>query len=531
MAAARAASRRVERPRRRGQARVRARRLQRAARQGDEADHRRRAHPRDAADDQAPDRARRADRARLAPRPARGKVKPELSLEPVARAARRAARRRRRARRRAASATARARSSRDLRDGQIALLENLRFHPGEEANDEAFARSSRRTATSTSTTRSAPRTARTRRPRAWSKFVAREGRGLRDGEGDRVPVAPARRTSTARTSPCSAARRSPTRSRCSSAARARRRDRDRRRDGEHVPRGAGQERRQVARSRATSCRSRATSCARPREEESRCTCRPTSSCGTGLDDDEADRGVASISISDHQMALDIGPGTIELFRRVLAEARTVFWNGPMGVFEKPQFASGTFAVAKALADNKLALTVVGGGDSAAAIAQAGVADKVSHISTGGGASLEFIQGMTCPASRRSRQPPSRSARALVGARSSSEIAAAFASRARARPPAPRRRACPHRAARAPVRSAAATAPGCRRSRPRRWRSPGARWLSASGHAASASASSARVVRVAGKVGDRFARSSAITVSSWRARRRSAPPRSGCRRSR
>jgi phosphoglycerate kinase len=117
--------------------------------------------------------------------------------------------------------------------------------------------------------------------------------------------------------------------------------------------------------------------------------------GTGLDDTNV-QTVRVDHISEHQMALDIGPGSIELFRRLLTDARTVFWNGPMGVFEKPQWANGTVAVAKALADNKLALTVVGGGDSAAAIAQAGLADKVSHVSTGGGASLEFVQGVDLP---------------------------------------------------------------------------------------------------------------------------------------
>lgn len=117
--------------------------------------------------------------------------------------------------------------------------------------------------------------------------------------------------------------------------------------------------------------------------------------GTGLDAAQASY-VGVDEIGQGQMALDIGPASTERFRRILSEARTVFWNGPMGVFEKPQWAVGTIAVAKALAENRLALTVVGGGDSAAAIAQAGLADKVSHVSTGGGASLEFVQGLELP---------------------------------------------------------------------------------------------------------------------------------------
>ncbi|MGE0550002.1 MAG: phosphoglycerate kinase [Kofleriaceae bacterium] len=114
-------------------------------------------------------------------------------------------------------------------------------------------------------------------------------------------------------------------------------------------------------------------------------------------DDEAGATISSIdAIGSSVMALDIGPATVESYRKVLGAARTVFWNGPMGVFEKPKFAAGTFAVARALAENKLALTVVGGGDSAAAIAQSGLADKISHVSTGGGASLEFVQGLDLP---------------------------------------------------------------------------------------------------------------------------------------
>ena len=115
-----------------------------------------------------------------------------------------------------------------------------------------------------------------------------------------------------------------------------------------------------------------------------------------LDDEAGAKVVAIEAIPAEGMALDIGPATVENYKKVVAAARTVFWNGPMGVFEKPKFAAGTNAIARALADNKLALSVVGGGDSAAAIAQAGLADKVSHVSTGGGASLEFVQGLDLP---------------------------------------------------------------------------------------------------------------------------------------
>ncbi len=97
-----------------------------------------------------------------------------------------------------------------------------------------------------------------------------------------------------------------------------------------------------------------------------------------------------------KMALDIGPETMELFREEIANAATVIWNGPMGVAELAPFAHGTNAIAKALAHNPTATTIVGGGDSVAAIQNSGYADRVSHISTGGGASLEFLEGKTLP---------------------------------------------------------------------------------------------------------------------------------------
>jgi phosphoglycerate kinase len=116
---------------------------------------------------------------------------------------------------------------------------------------------------------------------------------------------------------------------------------------------------------------------------------------------KADTATQTVSVSatpDGWMGLDIGPKTIEAYRQKIAAAKTIVWNGPMGVFEMPAFAKGTLEVAKAVAaaTGSGAISIVGGGDSVAAIHQSGVADKISHISTGGGASLEFLGGRKLP---------------------------------------------------------------------------------------------------------------------------------------
>ncbi len=113
-------------------------------------------------------------------------------------------------------------------------------------------------------------------------------------------------------------------------------------------------------------------------------------------DDETGSVVASSEVPADLMALDIGPEATASFSTTAKNARTLFWNGPMGVFEKPAFSEGTFGVAKAVASNQFGYTVVGGGDSAAAVHQAGIASSIGHVSTGGGAALEFIQGIILP---------------------------------------------------------------------------------------------------------------------------------------
>jgi phosphoglycerate kinase len=114
-----------------------------------------------------------------------------------------------------------------------------------------------------------------------------------------------------------------------------------------------------------------------------------------FDADAAHKTMPVGPIPDGWRILDIGPETIDHYSKIVRDAKTVVWNGPMGVFEFPEFAKGTFAIAQAAAESG-AVTIVGGGESVAAVKQSGLGDKITHISTGGGASLEMLEGLTLP---------------------------------------------------------------------------------------------------------------------------------------
>ncbi|CAM9532845.1 unnamed protein product, partial [Choristocarpus tenellus] len=116
-------------------------------------------------------------------------------------------------------------------------------------------------------------------------------------------------------------------------------------------------------------------------------------------DPEAEAKTVEVdAIPEEWMGLDVGPKTVSTFQAALAPCKTIVWNGPMGVFEFDKFAAGTLAVAECLADltGKGSITIIGGGDSVAAVEKAGLADQMSHISTGGGASLELLEGKALP---------------------------------------------------------------------------------------------------------------------------------------
>src|SRR6202008_2202010 len=112
--------------------------------------------------------------------------------------------------------------------------------------------------------------------------------------------------------------------------------------------------------------------------------------------ESTDSEIVSVEATpENRMGLDIGPETIRRYSDIIRRAKTIVWNGPMGVFENPKFAEGTFAIARAVTEAN-AFSIVGGGDSAAAVAQSGMESKITHISTGGGASLEFLSGQKLP---------------------------------------------------------------------------------------------------------------------------------------
>jgi phosphoglycerate kinase len=282
----------------------------------------------------------------------------------------------------------------DLRDGQVALLENLRFHPGEEANDDAFARALASYADVY--VNDAFGTA--HRAHASTvgmiKYVADKGAGflmLKEieflsrllGAVDKPYIAV---IGGAKVSDKIAVLESLSGRVDKMLVGGAMANTFLKAQGQKVGKSKVEEDKlALARSFLKKCDERGVPVLLPRDVIA----------ASGLDATEG-RTTALADLGADEMALDIGPETVRGFADELATARTIFWNGPMGVFEKPAFAQGTFGVAKAVAHNRRALSVVGGGDSVAAVEQAGVSGEISHLSTGGGASLEFVEGKTLP---------------------------------------------------------------------------------------------------------------------------------------
>src|SRR5215468_2184202 len=282
----------------------------------------------------------------------------------------------------------------DLRDGQVALLENLRFHPGEEANDDGFARALASYADVY--VNDAFGTA--HRAHASTvgmiRYVAEKGAGflmqkeieflsklLGSVEKPYIAVIGGAKVSDKIAVLESLSSRVDKMLIGGAMA-----NTFLRALGQKVGKSKVEEEKlALARSFLKKCDERGVPVLLPRDVVG----------ATSLDASEG-RTCSLADLDAEELALAIGPETVRGFADELATARTIFWNGPMGVFEKPAFAQGTFGVAKAVASNRRALSVVGGGDSVAAVEQAGVGDGISHLSTGGGASLEFVEGKTLP---------------------------------------------------------------------------------------------------------------------------------------
>jgi phosphoglycerate kinase len=282
----------------------------------------------------------------------------------------------------------------DLREGGVAMLENLRFHPGEEANDEAFARALASYAdvyvndafgTAHRAHASTVGMIRFVSARAMGLLVEKEvkflGRLLGEVERPFVAIIGGAKVSDkmgvlenllARVNALYIGG-----AMANTFLKAK---------GGHLGRSLLEEDKlPLARSFLRKAEERGVQVLLPRDV--------VAAAGTRA---ESGKVVSAMNVPEDLAALDIGPETVRAFAEGIGRARTIFWNGPMGVFESEPFAAGTLGLAKAVAGVPDALTVVGGGDSVAAVQRAGVAEKMSHISTGGGASLEFLEGKRLP---------------------------------------------------------------------------------------------------------------------------------------